>query len=102
MYTSHTAKGKNARSGTHVIEKIYSALKALGPDWHTRSELVRALGKQQLNPSDRGALEQLANAGRIEVREVDAVHTNLLKRVEYRITQEANEQIVRPSGKAKA
>jgi hypothetical protein len=60
----------------------------LGADWHSRTDLRRALDKPRLNASDVGALQQLVNAGRIEVREVNAVHTDMIRRLEYRIVDQ--------------
>ncbi|MHB8628894.1 MAG: hypothetical protein ACYDBJ_25575 [Aggregatilineales bacterium] len=103
MRTTNGTKWKSGRSGTGNIEKVFAALDSLGVGWHSRTDLHRALGRQRLNYSDIGALQQLISAGRIEVREVAATHTDMIRRLEYRVTQAANNaQKASPSGKAKA
>ncbi len=49
-------------------EQLYAALRALGPGWHARTDLARAIGKARLNPVEAAALDLLASEGRIEKR----------------------------------
>jgi hypothetical protein len=72
--------------GQHA-ERLYAALRALGPGWHARPEIASKIGKRRLQPWDVAALDLLIMQGRIECErhEVDAP---IPVRNEYRVREQ--------------
>lgn len=47
-------------------EELYKLLQSLGPGWQDRAALAKLLGKNQLNPVEKAALDLLVSDGRVE------------------------------------
>jgi hypothetical protein len=65
-------------------ETILNAIQSLPRGWYTREDIALALGKKQLNPSDKARLEALAVEGKLQRKREPAGKGNVIKFV-YRL-----------------
>jgi hypothetical protein len=65
-------------------EKIYAALEALGPGWHSRADLAAALNKRRLSAYEQAALDTLVESGRV-IAEQHTIDAPIPQRWEYMV-----------------
>ena len=84
-------KQSGTRSGKRIADKLFGVLSSMGAGWHDRHAIAAAMGKTEINISEKGALKHLTETGRIEARTVDV--SQWIKRLEYRVIvpSDANE-----------
>ena len=70
--------------------KILTAIKALGPGWHSRAEISAQLGKKRLFAADATLLSYLVETGKVEAEQHE-IEANIPIRWEYRIKEGRNE-----------
>ena len=87
MDRNNVTSRQPTRPGTSNTDALFGALSALGTGWHSRKAIAARLGKSELNPFDKAALQLLVEQGRIEVQQTPTVKPTT-SRLEYRVTPE--------------
>jgi hypothetical protein len=67
-------------------ERLFQALKKLGPGWHSRAEIAARIGKPRITGLDASALDLLVETGQVEA-ERHEINAPIQQRWEYRVKE---------------